>query len=95
MAKDRPSVLSASTSEWNEAWDVVSTVGTARQPLQRDTGAIVRPASDRSQTELPVLEAFRTRPLPRTFSVWILIGALGVSIGMIVSATIVTVAYLA
>jgi hypothetical protein len=88
-------VLSASSSEWNEAWDVVSTVGAARQPLQSDTGAVFRTAADRSRAELPIMEAFRTRRLPRTLSVWILIGALGVSIGMIVSATIVTVAYLA
>ena len=97
MAKDRPSVLSASSSEWDQAWDVVRRLGAAHKPLESETGAIVKSAPDRDRTEpdLSILETFRARPPSRPSAVWILIGALWISIGMIVSATIVTVAFLA
>jgi hypothetical protein len=89
MARDHRTLLSESNTDWDKAWDAVNRLGVARKRLESDTGAI---AAER-QTE-PV-ETMRPRPLHRPVAVWILIGALWISIGMIVSAAIVTVAFLA
>ena len=43
---------------------------------------------------MSVLKTIGARPLGRTLSLWILVGALWISLGMIVSATLVTVAFL-
>ena len=41
------------------------------------------------------VKSIPARPPSRTHALWLLVGALWISIGMIVSATLVTVAYLA
>ncbi len=94
MSSERPGLLRASSTDWDKAWDVVSRLGAARKHLEHDTGAtavepIVSPDRGSATEIVP-----KTRPLCRPLSVWILIGALWISIGMIVSAAIVTAAYL-
>jgi hypothetical protein len=97
MAKDHPSVLPASSTDWDKAWDVISRLGVARKHLEHDTGAIAGGPLTAIDTEREAAEVrtLQPRSLHRPVSVWILIGALWISIGMIVSAAIVTVAFLA
>jgi len=96
MANDRPGLLQASSADWDKAWDVINRLGTARKHLEHDTGATREPLVQVASEHEPVpVRTIELPPLQRSLSVWILIGALWISIGMIVSAAIVTVAYLA
>jgi hypothetical protein len=95
MANDRPGLLQASSADWDKAWDVVSQLGIARKHLEHDTGVITGETPTARDSVAASVQAIETRPLHRSLAVWILIGALWVSIGMIVSAAIVTVAFLA
>lgn len=97
MANEHPSLLRASSSDWDKAWDVINRLGAARQHLERDSDVVAIDAPvvlESEHTPAPV-QANEPRRLHRSLSVWILIGALWISIGMIVSAAIVTVAFLA
>jgi hypothetical protein len=97
MAKDHSSLLPASNADWDKAWDVVSRLGAARKHLESNTGSVAgaAPAAEGAEHATVMLDAIRPRPPHRPLAVWILIGALWISIGMIVSAAIVTVAFLA
>ena len=103
MANDRPGLLQASSTDWDKAWDIVSKLGAARKQLEHDTVADQSLASLNAPDISPPADAgvppptdvIKTRTLYRPIAVWILIGVLWVSIGMIVSAAIVTIAYLA
>jgi hypothetical protein len=97
MARDHRSLRPQSNSDWDRAWDAVNRLGVARKHLESDTGAIAVDAATTTAAggEAAPVEAIRPRPLHRPMAVWILIGALWISIGMIVSAAIVTVAFLA
>jgi hypothetical protein len=93
MAQDRPSLVRDNRTEWDKAWDAISRLGAARKLLEREV-----PTADAEATAQDVSSPPRsvgTPTLHRSLAVWILIGALWISIGMIVSAAIVTVAYLA
>lgn len=107
MANDFLNSLPASTTDWDKALNVVRRLDAARKHLARDsddlaTGLPVVPAAEVSSApaetkppEAKPIETVVTRPTRRPLSVWILVGALWISIGMIISATIVAVAYLA
>jgi len=69
--------------------------GAARKSVESDGVATLRPVSGRDPAaSTSVLQFIRARPLGRTLALWIIAGALWISLGMIVSATLVTVAYL-
>jgi hypothetical protein len=69
--------------------------GAARSPVESNGDAMARPVPRRDRAApMAVLKSLRARPLGRTLSLWIIAGALWVSLGMIVSATLVTVAFL-
>jgi hypothetical protein len=95
MANDHPTLHKTSNTEWDKAWDVVSRLGAARKLLEQDTGAAVHRPPTAVTSEAASIRTAKRRRLHRSLAVWILIGALWISIGMIVSAAIVTVAYLA
>jgi len=95
MANDGPGLLRASSADWDKAWDVINRLGAARKHLEHDAEPTTEGSSTYRELELKSVHAFEPPPLQRSLSVWILIGALWISIGMIVSAAIVTVAYLA
>jgi hypothetical protein len=97
MANEHPSLLRASSTDWDKAWDVINRLGTARQHLECDSDvvAIEPPVAREPEHEPAPVHTIEPRSLHRSLSVWILIGALWISIGMIVSAAIVTVAFLA
>jgi hypothetical protein len=59
------------------------------------TGADGKDSGDDHVTQDDAFHATKMRPLSRPFVLWMLILALGVSIGMIVSAAAVTVTFLA
>ena len=95
MVKHNLTVTPLTNSDWQHSWGAVSRLNVAHKPLVSEAVTIV--ASSRGRTE-PSPSAFETRQtlrLNRTIAVWILVGALWISIGMIVSATVVTVAFLA
>ena len=97
MGTNRPGLPRASSTDWDKAWDIVSRLGAAREHLEHDNGAVVDESSLISpgpETVTVTVTMPKARPLCRPLSVWILIGALWISIGMIVSAAIVTVAFL-
>ena len=94
MSNRRPDLLRTSSTDWDKAWDVVSRLGVARKHLEHDTGATTVEPSGSPESESATETVLKSRPLYRPLSVWILIGALWISIGMIVSAAIVTAAYL-
>jgi hypothetical protein len=92
MTDDRASDISAN-NEWDGALDVASRSDAASEPMRGAT--VVAPTAPiRGHDELPIWASLRRQP-PRPHTVWILIGALSISLGMIVSATIVTVTFLA
>jgi hypothetical protein len=69
--------------------------GAARKPVENDGVATLSPVAGRDPAApTSVLKFIRARPLGRTLALWIIAGALWISLGMIVSATLVTVAYL-
>jgi len=93
MGPNHPQLPKERESDWDKAWDVVNRLGAARMHIEHDTGAKVDAAlATPSESSAPTPEG---RPPRRPLSVWILIGALWISIGMIVSAAIVTVVFLA
>ncbi len=95
MANDRSSVLPADNNDWDKAWDAINRLGAARKHLERDTaGETATLAPDTAKHDVSVIAPMRPRPPHRPLAVWILIGALWISIGMIVSAAIVSIAYL-
>lgn len=74
----------------------------AREPVRRvpasrnyPAGADGKDPADDHVTQDGAFHATKMRPLSRPFALWILILALGVSIGMIVSAAAVTMTFLA
>ncbi len=91
MARDRSSLLPATSAEWDKACDVVRRLIAARSHLARDSDEIGPPGPLDFE---PPLSVTTSRPPNRSLSVWILIGALWISIGLIVSAAVVTIAYL-
>ena len=97
MANDSSGVPSASSGDWQQAWTVGRQLIATHKPLESGTVAIVAsaPGHDRTEPSRSVLKTIRARPLSRTLAVWIIVGTLWISLGMIVSATIVTVAFLA
>jgi hypothetical protein len=93
MAQDSSSVTQTRRSDRRYAWNSVERRGAVRKPFESDGVAFATstPARDR----IGAMSALkRARPLGRTLALWIIVGALWVSLGMIVSATLVTVAYL-
>ena len=96
MAKDNLSMAAAHDSDRYHAWRAVRRQGIGHKPTTSD-GVANASASDRDRnvSNLSVLRSIGARPLRRTHALWILVGALWISIGMIVSATLVTVAFLA
>lgn len=96
MANDFLNSSPASSTDWDKAWNVVCRLDAARKHLAGD--------AEDSATELSVMpdhggaptpiEPTKSRPLRRPPSVWILIGALWISIGLIISATIVALPFL-
>lgn len=71
----------------------------ARQPTWNsriESGRVaVTSMSGRGRTEpMSMFKAMGARPLGRTLALWIIVGALWISLGMIVSAALVTVAFL-
>ena len=86
MENDGSSAPTAHSAARQHAWN--STV-------QSDGTAIVTSPPGRDRTEpMSVFKSIRARPLGRTHALWIIVGALWLSLGMIVSATLVTVAFL-
>jgi hypothetical protein len=95
MAKDSSIVTQAHRNERQHIWSGVRRRGAARKPGDSDGVAIATSLPLRARIEpASVLKSIHTRPLGRTLALWIIVGALWVSLGMIVSATLVTVAYL-
>src|SRR3954469_23605592 len=92
MANDRPSLLQASSTDWDKAWDIVSKLGAARKHLEHDNSTDGSPAPLDDRRGSASVDTIKARNLYRPIAVWILIGALWISIGMIVSAAIVTIA---
>jgi hypothetical protein len=95
MAQDSSSVTQTRRSDRRYAWNSVERRGAVRKPFESDGVAFATstPARDRIGA-MSALKTIRARPLGRTLALWIIVGALWVSLGMIVSATLVTVAYL-
>jgi hypothetical protein len=75
----------------------VRRLGEVRKPLVSDGVVMSAPEAGRSRTEasLSILESIRTPAVGARSAVWILVGTFWISVGMIVSATVVTVAFLA
>ncbi len=95
MEMDRSSVPSAHSGARHHVWKPDRRRGATRKPAKTDGVAIVPSASGRDRIEpMPVVNTIPSRPLGRTPALWIIVGALWVSLGMIVSATLVTVAFL-
>ncbi len=93
MVKDRSSMPMARRNDWNHMLATAPRVGASRKPVESKSAGVGAPGGyDRS---VSFLKSIPARPLSRTHALWLLVGALWISIGMIVSATLVTVAFLA
>jgi hypothetical protein len=93
MVKDRTSMPMARRIDWNHKLATAPRLGASPKPVE-SKGAGVG-ASGRHDRSVSFLKSIPARPLSRTHALWLLAGALWISIGMIVSATLVTVAFLA
>jgi hypothetical protein len=95
MAKDSSMVTQAHRGNRQQVWSAVKRRGAGRKPVDGDGVTIGTVSPLRARAEpTSLLKTLRARPLGRTLALWIIVGALWVSLGMIVSATLVTVAYL-
>jgi hypothetical protein len=82
--------------DWDQMWTTESLLRAAHKPVKSGGAAVTASAGPNpALPNLPVVKSIQVRPLSRTHALWLLVGALWVSIGMIVSATLVTVAFLA
>jgi len=96
MAQDSSSVTQAHRIGRKHLWSPVKRRGAARKPVETEGVALATSPTgrDRFGPASAALKTIRARPLGRTLALWIIVGALWVSLGMIVSATLVTVAFL-
>lgn len=95
MANDLPGLLQTSSANWDGARDVVNRLRVAHEHLALDAGDVVGQSSVLSDSKGEgAADKMHARSLQRSLAVWILIGSLWISVGMIVSAAIVTVAFL-
>jgi hypothetical protein len=96
MLKGSPNANPSNNSD-ERVWGVVRRLGEVRKPLVSEAVVMAAPEAGRGRTEpnLSILESIRTPAVGATSAVWILVGTFWISIGMIVSATVVTVAFLA
>lgn len=96
MAKDSTNLTAARDSNRHHVRRTVEPRDFGNNPaVSDDTANASALDRDRIESHLSVLRSIGARPLHRTMALWILVGALWISIGMIVSATLVTVAFLA
>ncbi len=93
MMKDNLTVIPLTNRDWQHSWGGVSRLDAAHKPVVNAAVTKVVAARGRIEPNPSAFETSRTLPLRRTSAVWILVGALWISIGMIVSATFVTVAF--
>ena len=97
MAKASLSETAAHSRNRSRALSSGGRRGSAAKLVENDRAIIATspPLRQRAGSGLAAPEVIPTQPLGRTFALWILVGALWLSIGMIVSATLVTMAFLA
>jgi hypothetical protein len=98
MSNDSVNSLQATSTDWDKAWNVVCRLDVARKHVAGDAEDIAPGLSilpDLDDASGPIeMEAVSPPARRRPLSVWILIGALWISIGLIISATIVALAHL-
>ena len=83
----------ARRNDWDDMLAATLRRRASRKPVEGSGAGVDAPVVyDRAASAVKSIPA---RPLSRTHALWLLVGALWISIGMIVSATLVTVAYLA
>ena len=85
MAKDSSMVTQAHRGNRQQVWSAVKRRGAGRKPVDGDGVTIGTVSPLRARAEpTSLLKTLRARPLGRTLALWIIVGALWVSLGMIV-----------